>query len=201
MFTIDQEKPNTSISNLDMEGEEMEDDPPPEEQNLERPIEEDSQLVEHETRTCTTPDIPVRPTATAPNKTAKKRKRDNEIDTFMRTCTNALQRPVHSKVDITEFEATGIKVGKQLERMEPLQAIYADSLITEVLKRGLLGTLQPETSLSDIQSIRRYSYDSPAMYSSNFSSNQSSMGNDHQPSDVRTYFTSYGDTADLDDPK
>lgn len=135
-----------------------------------------------------TTEIPLRPTAIIPNKTVKKKKRENiEIETFLRTCTNALQQPVHSKVDITEFEATGIKVGKQLERMEPRQAIYADSLITEVLKRGLLGTLQPETSLYDNQS--RYSYNSPAMHSSsNFSSNQSSLGTDHQPSEVRTYF-------------
>lgn len=71
------------------------------------------------------------------------------MERFMRTCTEVLQQPPLSKLDVSEFEAIGIKVSKQLQRMSPYQAILADSLISNVLKRGLLNTIRDETTLCD----------------------------------------------------
>ncbi|CAH2003189.1 unnamed protein product [Acanthoscelides obtectus] len=45
---------------------------------------------------------------------------------------------------ITEFDAA-----KKLQRMQPTQAIYAESMINQVLTKGLLGTLSQETNISD----------------------------------------------------
>jgi hypothetical protein len=71
---------------------------------------------------------------------------------FMRACTNALESGKANQInDIEEHEATGISVGKKLQRMDPLQAIYAESLINAVLKRGLLKSLGPNTDLCDKQ--------------------------------------------------
>ena len=86
---------------------------------------------------------------TATRKRGKKRKPEQDASEFYRTCTEALQAPSISKVDISEFEAIGIKVGKQLQRMDTEQAIYAESIITAVLRRGLLKSLKPRTDLCD----------------------------------------------------
>ncbi|XP_046989797.1 uncharacterized protein LOC124595203 [Schistocerca americana] len=79
----------------------------------------------------------------------KKRKRNMISATFdmMKTCTSALQQL--RRDDLNEFEATGINVAKKLQRMDPIQAIHAESLINTVLKRGLLKTLTAQTDLCD----------------------------------------------------
>lgn len=55
------------------------------------------------------------------------------------------------KHDVDEFEATGISVTKKLRRMDAFQAICAEFLINSILKRGLLKTLLPSTTLCDSQ--------------------------------------------------
>ena len=40
-----------------------------------------------------------------------------------------------------------MNVGKKLARMDPVQAIYAESLVNEVLRKGLLGQLTANTDL------------------------------------------------------
>ena len=67
----------------------------------------------------------------------------------LKTCAVALTNPTTTRIEISEYEATGIKVAKQLERMHPEQAIFADSIITAVLRRRLLKTLKPHTALCD----------------------------------------------------
>ena len=48
---------------------------------------------------------------------------------------------------MNEWEAVGVNVFKKLQRMEPHQALYAESLITKVLRLGLLQSLTPETDV------------------------------------------------------
>lgn len=53
--------------------------------------------------------------------------------------------------EVDEFEATGINVSQKLRRMDAFQAICAEFLINSILKRGLLKTLLPSTTLCDNQ--------------------------------------------------
>lgn len=62
--------------------------------------------------------------------------------------------PQKSVTDLTEFDAAGVSVAKKLQRMPPSQAIYAESLINQVLARGLFNNLSSETKLCDGSSSR-----------------------------------------------
>ena len=85
------------------------------------------------------------------NRCAKKKKKEDSVIEVLKTCAVALKNPTTTttRIEISEYEASGIKVAKQLERMDPEQAIYADSIITAVLRRGLLKSLKPHTDLCD----------------------------------------------------
>ncbi|XP_063384923.1 uncharacterized protein LOC134671070 [Cydia fagiglandana] len=65
---------------------------------------------------------------------------------LMKVCTEALKRK-----EITEFEGVGISVAKKLEKMNSIQALYAESLIQSVLRKGLLNRLTEETDICDKQ--------------------------------------------------
>lgn len=57
-----------------------------------------------------------------------------------------------SSMSLTEFDAVGINIAKKLQRMQPTQAIFAESIINQALTKGLLGTLTCNTSSSLIAS-------------------------------------------------
>lgn len=61
---------------------------------------------------------------------------------FMKACTKSLSAPVQQ---ITEFEATGINVAKKLQRMNQIQALYAEGLINKILQKGILNNLTEST--------------------------------------------------------
>ncbi|XP_063538518.1 uncharacterized protein LOC134747811 [Cydia strobilella] len=63
---------------------------------------------------------------------------------LMKVCTEALKRK-----EITEFEGFAISVAKKLEKMNSIQALYAESLIHSVLRKGLLNRLTEETDICD----------------------------------------------------
>ncbi|XP_071444195.1 uncharacterized protein [Hetaerina americana] len=52
-------------------------------------------------------------------------------------------------VEINEYEAIGVSVAAKLQRMDPIQAVYAESLIIQVLCKGLLKSLT-STNLSEL---------------------------------------------------
>ena len=85
------------------------------------------------------------------NRCAKRKRKDDNVIDVLKSCAAALNNPTTTttRLEISEYEASGIKVAKQLERMDPEQAIYADTLITAVLRRGLLKSLKPHTDLCD----------------------------------------------------
>ncbi|GAB6022176.1 hypothetical protein CHUAL_006313 [Chamberlinius hualienensis] len=53
--------------------------------------------------------------------------------------------------DISEFDAFGIFVSKKLQRMDQTQAIYAESLINTVLRRGQLTNLTANTEVTETE--------------------------------------------------
>lgn len=61
---------------------------------------------------------------------------------FMKACTKSLSAPVQQ---IPEFEATGINVAKKLQRMNQIQALYAEGLINKILQKGILNNLTEST--------------------------------------------------------
>ena len=67
----------------------------------------------------------------------------------LETCAVVLKNPTISRIEISEYEAAGIKIAKQLQRMNPEQAIYANSITATALRRGLLKTLKPHTDVCD----------------------------------------------------
>ncbi|XP_047997488.1 uncharacterized protein LOC125235097 [Leguminivora glycinivorella] len=76
---------------------------------------------------------------------------------LMKVCTEALKRK-----EITEFEGIGISVAKKLEKMNSLQALYAESLIHSVLRKGLLNRLTEETDICDKQCNRNVQFSRPS---------------------------------------
>lgn len=52
-------------------------------------------------------------------------------------------------MELSEFELTGMNIAKKLARMDETQAIYAESLINNVIRKGLLKKLKEETDLCD----------------------------------------------------
>lgn len=71
---------------------------------------------------------------------------DTQLE-FMKVCTAALK--TQNVTDVSECEAIGITVTKKLGRMEPIQMVYAESIINTVLRRGLLNTLTDDTNVCD----------------------------------------------------
>lgn len=67
----------------------------------------------------------------------------------MELCKTVLESQTSNNLDITEFDAVGVSTAKKLQRMNATQAIFAESLITAVLKRGLLNSLSDNTKLCD----------------------------------------------------
>ena len=94
------------------------------------------------------------------NRFTKKKKTDDSVIDVLKTCAVALNKPTTSRIEITEYEASGIKVAKQLARMDPEQAIYADSIIAAVLRKGLLKQLKPQTDICDNE-CQHYSVHNP----------------------------------------
>ncbi|KAK9871807.1 hypothetical protein WA026_014262 [Henosepilachna vigintioctopunctata] len=65
---------------------------------------------------------------------------------FVNICTEAPK-----KQEITEYEALSITIAKKLEKMKGLQALYAETIIHSVLRRGLLNKLTEFTDICDKQ--------------------------------------------------
>ncbi|VEN58690.1 unnamed protein product [Callosobruchus maculatus] len=80
------------------------------------------------------------------NRHAERRRKRTIIDTrmdFMKACSSALK----SQKQFSEFDLVGMNIAKKLERMDPTQALYAESIITSVLLKGLKNQLQETTSI------------------------------------------------------
>lgn len=66
---------------------------------------------------------------------------------FMNFCLAMLKE----KANINEFEALGINLAKKLERMSSMQAIYAETLIHNVLRMGILNELNANMDVCNNQ--------------------------------------------------
>ncbi|XP_049768969.1 uncharacterized protein LOC126106652 isoform X2 [Schistocerca cancellata] len=80
----------------------------------------------------------------------EKKKQEHSVSAsfdMMKTCTIAL--PQIRRDHLNEHEAVGINMAKKLKQMDPTQAIYAEFLISSVLKRGLLRTLTAQIDLCE----------------------------------------------------
>jgi len=75
----------------------------------------------------------------------KKRKVDLQMD-FFKACTATLQA---NNQPMTEYDAVSVNISKKLAKMEAHQAIFAESLIGSILRRGLLNKLTEDTDLCD----------------------------------------------------
>lgn len=82
----------------------------------------------------------------------------------MEVCKRALE-----KTETSEYEAVGINVFKKLEKMDRAQAIYAESLINVILRKGLLNQLTPNTAImeSAAMSLTTSSPSSPSSFFEN----------------------------------
>ena len=81
---------------------------------------------------------------TTPTRRPKNRKRDAQSG-FLDICIKALK----ATSQLSEFDAVGINVGKKLAKMDAIQALYAESLINDVLRKGVLKQLTEESSVCD----------------------------------------------------
>ncbi|KAJ8722592.1 hypothetical protein PYW07_003772 [Mythimna separata] len=66
--------------------------------------------------------------------------------------------PMHQRdiaETLSEFDITGMNVARKLAKMDPLEAIYAESIINKVLTKGLLNKLKEDIDLCDNHCNRR----------------------------------------------
>lgn len=109
----------------------------------------------------------------------QKRKNDQQLNTFMATCTDAL------KSQIDEYEAIGLNVAAKLRKMDANQAILAESVINKVLYKGMFKQLTTVTDLTERVTHFEYTQPipitpiTPIIVQSPLSSNSSTTINDY----------------------
>lgn len=83
--------------------------------------------------------------STTASKRGKKRP-NTESKEFLEMCKVAFG---NQSKEISEFDAVGVSITKKLQRMDPIQAIYAEDLINSILKKGLLNKLSEQTNICE----------------------------------------------------
>ncbi|XP_077285061.1 uncharacterized protein LOC143910449 [Arctopsyche grandis] len=145
LFTKDQELPANSISNID---EELEDESRTNDYFYQNDISTDESVTESgagETGQQTKV-TDAAPTAMASTPRNKRKATTNYQAKFYKICTDTLKS---TSKELSEFDVTGINIGKKLAKMDPLQAIYAESIINNVIRKGLLKNLSVATDVCD----------------------------------------------------
>ncbi|XP_077288621.1 uncharacterized protein LOC143913002 isoform X2 [Arctopsyche grandis] len=100
------------------------------------------------------------PTATASIPQRYKRKATtNYQEEFFKVCTYTLKS---TSKELSEFDITGINIAKKLGKMDPLQEIYAESIISTVVRKGLLKKLTKDTDLCDNHCNKRVVIQTPS---------------------------------------
>lgn len=80
---------------------------------------------------------------------ARKRNADTISQTDYSTDYPEMSHANNRQHDVSEYNAIGIIVAKKLQKMDSTQAIYAESLINSILRRGLLYKLTEDTDVCD----------------------------------------------------
>ncbi|XP_076686473.1 uncharacterized protein LOC143378529 [Andrena cerasifolii] len=81
----------------------------------------------------------------------KKKKSDDAVMKVLETCAVALKNPTISRIEISEYEAAGIKIASQLQRIDPEQ-MYATTNVGSMLGRaGNTRTNISKSNCNDIQ--------------------------------------------------
>lgn len=85
---------------------------------------------------------------TAPGAAPKNKRKatSNYQEDFFKICVDTLKTP--SK-EFSEFEIVGMNIAKKLAKMDPVQAIYAESILNNVARKGMLKQLSENTDLCD----------------------------------------------------
>ncbi|KOB64786.1 Uncharacterized protein OBRU01_23679 [Operophtera brumata] len=73
-----------------------------------------------------------------------------ELDLWVASNYNSLKSKHDLFPNLSEYDAVGINVAKKLAKMDPNQAIYAESIINNVLRKGLQKRLRDDTDLCNI---------------------------------------------------
>ncbi|KAF5277243.1 hypothetical protein FQR65_LT00351 [Abscondita terminalis] len=146
LFTKDQEIPTESVCNIENENEEF-DNNNMRDQGLEEDKLEFSEVQDQEGER----EIIECNQNTKQNILQRGKKRqhtsNNESKEFLEMCNTALES--QNKIVFTEFDAVGICIAKKLQRMDSTQSILAESIINNVLTKGLLGSLSTNSKLCD----------------------------------------------------
>ena len=104
-----------------------------------------STVLQQTTGENTTQNITFLQVSTTPNPTSsehKKRKIGDSQDNLSKTNPTTLNA---NSQHIPEYDAFGVYISKKLSRMEPKQAVYAEFLISSIIRRGLLTQLTENT--------------------------------------------------------
>ncbi|KAG5875456.1 hypothetical protein JTB14_008734 [Gonioctena quinquepunctata] len=168
MFTLDQELPTESLSNIDEEEtetfiiEETEDS-----QTLDK--DEDDGSERNDTQMSTKRTVESPPTSgdqplkrpPVPIKKSRSSKQNKSQMDFIDYCKTQLE----TTDSWNEFDASAIAWAKKLKRMTPTQAIYADMLINKIINQGLLNQLTNHTAVVEhtLSPVQRYP--SPTLFS------------------------------------
>lgn len=84
----------------------------------------------------------------------KLRKSYSDIDVTMEYNAKGKQLGIETSINLSEHEAVGVNVARKLNRMQPKQALYAESLIQEILHKGLLEQLSETIVLTNADDVQ-----------------------------------------------
>ncbi|XP_074040986.1 uncharacterized protein [Leptinotarsa decemlineata] len=143
LFTKDQETPTDGYHNEDEQTEDSIEEEGPststtDQQNTSTVVEEQEKQVEQNTPTVVEEarvEIQKKETGPTPRKRKAAPLASSHAE-FLKVCADTMK-------------IAGINVAKKLAKMDLIQAIYAESLINNVLRKGLLQKLTEETNLCD----------------------------------------------------
>ncbi|XP_031337628.1 uncharacterized protein LOC116182990 [Photinus pyralis] len=144
LFTVDQEMPTQSISNTDEEEALTEEMTVGDTDKENDPSQESAESARSSTTNATLQANLRQSKPCAPKQTGKASAKKRHTD-FMDYCMKQLE----SSNDVDEYDAVGIAWGKKLKRMDPRQAIYAESLINKIIMDGMLKKLTETTNIYD----------------------------------------------------
>ncbi|XP_047992816.1 uncharacterized protein LOC125231411 [Leguminivora glycinivorella] len=140
LFTKDQELPTDSIYNADEDPDENIDI---DHNIIECEITENSVgEIDHQTQMI---DAAWTESASTPRRNKRKASDNYQAESF-KVRADTLKS---NHEELSEFELAGMNVAKKLAKMDPVQAIYAESIINNVLCKGLLKKLTEDTDLCD----------------------------------------------------
>jgi len=111
-------------------------------------------------------------------KKTKRQKLDDNVNTFMLKCTEALD----TNNALSEYDAMGISFAAKMKKIKTDQQIYAELLCQKVCAKGLLQQLNADVDVVDMKNLNK----SHQLYSFNYDNIDTTTLNSTTPKHLTT---------------